>query len=569
MQVNNSVFYSAGFKKLLAVLCTALLTNASLAQDIGQITKQKPFEIHGAASAMVGYYASSGFNNTRKPYTYSIMAAPTISLYGIQIPFNFTFTEGSKSLKNPFAQFGINPYWKWIKVYAGWTNMKWSPTTLNGKTFLGIGVDINPSLFRFGAMYGRFNPAIKENLFGPAPQQPQYKRRGFGFKIGVGNEANYFDFIFLKAKDVAGSIPVPTDTLNQLDYNPMENAVFGIMSYQSFLKKKITWQLDGSISAITRNLNSQLLDLGTGFGTRFLKVVMPPRLSTSYAWAAHTNLSYKGEKLTLSFDYNRLQPEYQSMGLDYIMNDQEKITLVQSFPAAKKKVYVSLNEFFQRDDLNNRKAAKTNRAGLTAGVNFNPNQKFGIAINYSNYITFQQKGLKALNDSTKIMQLQQTVVVAPHYLIINTKMVHNITSALTYSRMDDLNKITSRYSKNSTINANLGYSLSVNKIALSFSPSFNVLYSKGSTFELLNVGPTLAVSKAFWKNKITTGVSFTFTAGRNNGAWNSKVLNNSISVGYRIDNHHSLKLMNYVMATFAATGDRREYKGDLTYTYSF
>lgn len=539
------------------------------AQDIGEITKQKPFEIHGAASATVGYYLSSGFNNTRKPYTYSIMAAPTISLYGIQIPFNFTFTEGSKSLKNPFAQFGINPYWKWIKVYAGWTNMKWSPTTLNGKTFLGIGVEINPSLFRFGAMYGRFNPAIKENLFGPAPQQPQYKRRGFGFKIGVGNEANYFDLIFLKAKDVAGSIPVPTDTLNQLDYNPMENAVFGIMSYQSFLKKKLTWQLDGSVSAITRNLNSQLLDLGTGIGTRFLKVVMPPRLSTSYAWAAHTNISYKGEKITLSFDYNRLQPEYQSMGLDYIMNDQEKISLVQSFPAAKKKVFVSLNEFFQRDDLNNRKAAKTNRTGLTAGVNVNPTQKFGMAINYTNYITFQQKGLKPINDSTKIFQLQQTVVFAPHYLIVNAKMVHNVNAALTYSRMDDLNKVTSKYSKNSTVNANLGYSLSVNKIALAVSPSFNVLYSKGTSFELLNVGPTIAVSKSFWKNKINTAVSFTFTAGRNNGQWNSKVLNNSISLGYRIDGHHSLKLTNYVMASFAATGDRREYKGDLTYSYSF
>ena len=281
------------FSVLYLVSCVSFLKS----QDLGNVTKANPFEIHGVASGSVGYYSTGSFNSSRKPYSYSIMLAPTLSVYGVQIPFNFTFTEGSKNVKNPFAQFGINPYYKWAKGYFVYTNMSWSPTTLNGKTFLGAGIEINPSLFRFGAFYGILNPAVKENLLGPNAQQPQFKRKGWGLKIGVGNENNYFDFIWLHGKDVSNSIPKPTDTLNQLNYTPAENAVFGIKSHQAFLKKKnLVWDLDAAASAYTRDNNSQLVDIGNGIGTKFLHVAIPPKLSTSYAWTAHTNITYKAEK---------------------------------------------------------------------------------------------------------------------------------------------------------------------------------------------------------------------------------------------------------------------------------
>jgi len=540
-----------------------------VAQDLEQIAKQKPFEIHGAVAASVGYYQSRGFNNTRKPYTYSIMAAPTISIYGVQIPFNFTFVEGSNSIKNPFAQFGVNPTWKWIKVYGGWTNMAWSPTTLNGKTFLGVGLELNPSLFRFGAMYGRFNPAIKENLLGPNPQQPQFKRRGFAIKLGVGNENNFFDFIFLKAKDVAGSISTISDSLNQLDYNASENAVFGIMSKQAMFKKKLVWLLDGSVSGFTRNLSSELLDIGTGLGTKALKVILPPRLSTGYAWTAHTNLTYKAETFTLGFDYSRVQPEFQSMGLDYILNDQQRFALLENFTLKKGKVGLAFGQFFQHDNLNNRKAAKTNRIGLTASVNLNPSQKFGIALAYNNFVVFQQKGLKPLNDSTKLFMLQQTITVSPKYTIINTKFVHNFYAAITYSRLDDMNKVTAAFTRNNTVNTTVGYAMSHLASNLSFAPAMNILYTKTPLFELLNAGPTVAISKTWWQGKITTSLSGTYTASRQNQLWNSQTINAAIGLGYRVNAHHNLQLNNTIMYTIFTQSTSNEFRGDLTYTYTF
>lgn len=546
-----------------------LLCTVVRAQDLEQIAKAKPFEIRGSASASVGYYKGVGFQSTRRPYSYSIMLAPTISVYGVQIPFNVTFTEGSRSINNPFAQFGVNPHWKWIKGYFGWTNMTWSPTTLSGKTFLGAGIEINPSLFRFGAMYGRFNPAIKENLLSKEIQQPQYKRKGWATRIGVGNSDNYVDFIFLAARDVNNSIPVPKDTLNQLTYTPAENVVFGIMSFQTFAKKKLTWQLDGAVSGYTRDTRSPFIDPGTGFGTKALKLIFPPHLSSSYAWTAHSNLTYKAELFTLGFDYNRVQPEYQSMGVDYILNDQQRITLNQTWLAGKKKWTFGFNEFYQHDNLNKRKAVQTHRAGLSSNINFQMNQSFGFSVAYNNFITAQTKGLKPVSDTTRIFQMQNTILFAPRYMIVSPQYIHNIYTSFTYSRLDDFNRFTAAYARNSTINVNVGYSLSVNAMALSFTPGFNVLYAENPTVKLLTLGPSVSLGKSFWKGKISTSLSLGFTASQQNSVWNNKVINNTVGVGYRIDTHHSLKFDNSIMYAMYVASTSQEYRGALTYTYSF
>lgn len=556
-------------KACITLLLLQLGQHIAQAQDLETIGKQKPFEIHGAVSLSGGYYKGIGFQNTRRPYSYSLMAAPTISIYGVQIPFNITFTEGSRSLANPFAQFGVNPYWKWIKGYLCWTNMNWTPTTLGGKTFLGVGLEINPSLFRFGGFWGRLNPAVKENLLGTEPIQPQYKRFGWGLKIGVGNEKNYFDFIWLYGKDKNTSIPSPIDTLNQLNYTPAQNAIIGFKNHQTFAKGKFTWDLDGAISAYTRNTNSQLLDIGNGFGTKFLRVAFPPRLSSSFAWSLHNNFTYKTDDLTLGFDYNRIEPEYQSMGVDYILNDQEKITLTQLFNTAKKKWNFSFNEFYQHDNLNKRKALRTHRSGLSANANWQMNQNFGATFSYNSFFMFQSKGLKQVNDSTKVAQLQNTFLVSPRYMILNTKMVHVIFLAATYTRLDDLNKYTAKYSNNNTINTNIGYTLSLIQSAFGFAPNLNIMYSKSPTFDILNITPNFTFTKSFWKGKINTSLMLGYTASRQNKLWNSHTFNNSIGMGYNITIHHSLKFNNSIMYTSRQLLPTQEYKGDLTYTYTF
>jgi len=335
------------------------------------------------------------------------------------------------------------------------------------------------------------------------------------------------------------------------------------------LRLKLVWQLDASLSGYTRNTASELLDIGTGLGTKVLKVIFPSRLSTGYAWTAHTKLTYKADNFSLGVNYNHIQPEFQSMGIDYIVNDQQRFALNQSFNLKKGKVALAFSQLYQHDNLNNRKAAKTNRAGLTASVSLNPSQKFGIAFAYNNFLVFQQKGLKEINDSTKLMMLQQTLTVSPRYTIVNSKFVHNIFLAITYARLDDVNKVTAQFTRNNTVSTSLGYAMSHLVSSLSFASSMNILYTKTPLFELLNVGPTLSISKTWWEGKITSSLSSTYTASRQNKLWNSQTINGTIGLGYRINGHHDLRFNNTLMYTVFTQSTSIEFRGDLTYTYTF
>jgi hypothetical protein len=252
-----------------------------------------------------------------------------------------------------------------------------------------------------------------------------------------------------------------------------------------------------------------------------------------------------------------------------MLNDVQKITMNQSFMAAKKKVTVGFAEFYQHDDLNKRKAVKTHRTGITTTIGLNINQHFGAAISWNNYNTFQTRGIKELNDSTKISQIQNTFVFAPYYLIYNEKLVHNITLAICYSRLDDLNKITATFARNSTVNTNIGYSITANKIGFTVSPSFNVLYAENPSMKLLSLGPTVAFGNMFMKGKISTNLSIGFITSRQNDVWTSKTVNNLIGFTYRVTKNHAIKVSNSISYTKYLTSSTHEYKGDVTYTYTF
>lgn len=552
--------------RVLIIVFLVGISFFSFSQDLSTIKSQKPIEIKGSLSIGTGYYSSYGFNTTRKPFSYSFIGSPVVSVYGVQIPFNITVSEGSKQVNNPFTQFGINPYYKWAKVYAGWTNMSWSPTSLNGKTFLGGGVEINPGLLRAGFMYGRLNPATKEDTLKPNSITPLYKRIGMGAKIGIGKANNFFDVIVFKGNDIKNSIPEPNDILNN---GPQENALVGIVSKQSFFKQKLVWDLDATVSATTRDINSDVVDIGTGPGSNALKNLITPRLSTSYAIAAHSALSYRFKNGMIGGDYSRIEPEYQSMGVDYILNDQEKYILKQSFTAMKKKLNFNFSEFYQYDNLNGRKAVKTSRTGFSSNVNLNLTQKFGINGGYNLFKIDQQDGLKRVSDSTKLSQVQHQVMLSPRYTIYNEKFMQSFFVSFTYQILKDNNTFTEKYANNTNSNINLGYVVSLNKIGLSISPMVSFLNTDLYMIKIRNVTPTINVNKTWLNGKLNTGTTFALTMTNQSTGNSSNAFVNNIQISYSIDQHHTLRFSNNIMRNNSSQASSGESRGELFYIFTF
>ena len=119
------------------------------------------------------------------------------------------------------------------------------------------------------------------------------------------------------------------------------------------------------------------------------------------------------------------------------------------------------------------------------------------------------------------------------------------------------------------MNINLGHSLAVTAIAFGFSPSINFLYSQTPVVKIFTVGPTVAFNKSFLKNKISASTSITFVASMLNSVWSSKTITNNIGFGYRVTKNHALKLSNSVMYSMNIANNTSEYKGTITYTYTF
>lgn len=66
--------------------------------------------VSGTIGLNTSFYNASGIFERQSPLSYGINANATITLYGISMPFSFTWYNNNKAgLTQPFNQFGIVP----------------------------------------------------------------------------------------------------------------------------------------------------------------------------------------------------------------------------------------------------------------------------------------------------------------------------------------------------------------------------------------------------------------------------------------------------------------------------
>src|SRR5437773_1800751 len=142
------------------VLSVFLSVNAVLAQDLGNLGEQKPFSLDGSITLSGTKYSVSGAPARRPPTSWTIVGTPTLSFYGISLPFNFILSDQESDFRQPFDQIGVSPNYKWATLHLGYNSLNYSKYTLAGITFLGVGVDLDPEPLRLSVMYGRFQRAV-------------------------------------------------------------------------------------------------------------------------------------------------------------------------------------------------------------------------------------------------------------------------------------------------------------------------------------------------------------------------------------------------------------------------
>lgn len=531
-------------------------------QDVENISNEEPVQFSGSASIHTGFYEMSGIAGRRQPYRYSLRFNPTLQLYGISFPFSLTLNKQGTRFSQPFNQFGMSPEYKWAELHLGYRRMSFSPFILKGQTFAGGGVELNPGKLRFGAFYGRLDQANRTRTGNIL--QPQYKRMAWGGKIGVGTEEEYLDLIFFRSRDQLNSLSGASDSLRQT-IPARENMVVGVSSRLNFFNDALSWKFDVAGSAYTRDIRQGKIDLEDEQVPAFLTNLYTPRTSSLFSWSGETSLTLNLDGFTVGGTYRRVNPDYRSLGVNYINDDVENITMNSSFSLWKNKISLSGRYGIQRNNLNDKQAARTNRNIGSVNLSFNPSSTFGFNMQYSNFNMDQQVVMQdtIMSDSLLVDQVNHNLSIFPRLTFVSENHVHNIVLAATYQKLQD-----ATYTGNEIVNYNLNYGLTFTKIGLTVNTGLNYNHMQRGSFVSERYGVSLSGRKSLLENKLSIRVSSTYNINQRNQN-QGYLTNSSIYLSYRIDGNQSISLNLSVVQSEMPSSDFIESRGNLGYNVSF
>ncbi len=554
---------------LFALWCTSA---KSKAQNLENITGQKPFKLSGSVSTQFQFYNVQGRPANRQPFMWYIHGNPVVSIYGITLPFSFVLSEQQRDFRQPFNRFGVSPYYKWAKIHLGYRNLTWSTYALAGHTITGAGFELSPGKFRIGFMTGRLLKAIEEQKVfnGEAVkyQTPAFRRVGTSVKLGYGDDKNYLDLILLKAKDDPNSLDsIPTNN----NITPGENLVLSAVTHQTFAKM---FFIDAEIarSIFTPDIRNAEQDSINDPFVKAFSFLIKERVGTSINTALRGAVGYTSKPFDLKLKYERVEPDFTSMGAYYFLTDLRKITVEPTVRLWKRKVVLGGSYGNQIDNLNQEKNARTERKIGSLLFNFMPVRQYTLNVNYSNYGLGQQSGIIELDTLTELSQNTKQIGITQNLNFQGKNLIHNILATYNYQKLKDANQNTSGYSEYESNILMMNYMLNYTPWQLSGGIGYTRTAFLLANKETLMTGPMVNLSKSFMKNKMNVALSFTTYQNKVDGILSSNITNLSFQAGLRPNKHHRFGAHFYINKSTAQDTNAISYnekKFDLNYAYTF
>jgi hypothetical protein len=279
---------------------------------------------------------------------------------------------------------------------------------------------------------------------------------------------------------------------------------------------------------------------------------MDHRTSTHAYKAFRADVNYQLKKNNIGIGYERIDPEYRTLGAYYFNNDYENITLQYARPFWHDKIDLALSWGVQRDDLDNNKEQSSKRFVGSANVNYTPNEKFNASLSYSSFQTYMniRSQFEYINgetpydnlDTLDFTQLSQNLSLSTLYNFYkNENKRQNINVNLSFQEAaDKQGDIIKPGALSQFYNMSTTYGLLLVPQAINFTASINTTYNHVGGEAFWIIGPTVGVRAKVFKKLMMTGVSASYNVSYNEGNAESKVLNLRGNVGYILLKKHSL-----------------------------
>jgi hypothetical protein len=509
-----------------------------LAQDIEAISKfdKNSVKVSGGLNFNTTGFLTDNKFSTRDPLSWFASGNINISAAGMSFPFTYSISNQSKNFSQPSNITALHPTYKWVKTHFGRTSMSFSPYTLSGINFSGVGLELTPKRITFKAMYGQLNKAIeydaqKINTFA-------FERWAYSFMVIYKLKKTTFTVISIKAKDKLNSVSLIPGSIS---IKAKDNLVTSF-GFQTTLFKRIDLNSEVSTSMLTNNVRNTESVMDDRWFTIFYPLISGNGTTSTYK-AYKGGISYQLKHAKFGFSYERIDPNYQTLGGLYFTNDLENFTFNPSLSLFKNKINLAFNTGLQRNNLDQQKASQTKRWVGSVNLNMQLIKGLTSTLSYSNFSAFTRNNplldpfsnQMVILDTCNVYQISENVSSNLTYgfgeknkqsigSTFTYQISSNVTGQLENAGAFGINASGNSKPFKSYVNTmNYNYSLAEKKVT--FGINLNSNYSVNEQMKNLFCGPSLSISKSFGANKPLVSGGLTYNRNYQNNVMSTNVFN--------------------------------------------
>ena len=519
-----------------SLLCIVLLVFcfSVRAQDLEQLGKKDMVKVGGGVGWNMSANMVDDQKQTRDPFTWVATGNLNFTVLGVSLPFTYSITNRNSSYTQPFNMTALHPSYKWFKSHIGITSMSFSPYTYGGLNFAGAGVEMTPKKWRIKAFGGRLKKAVEYDAVANNVNTVSYKRMGGALSVGYENKGYGATLIILKASDNPTSLQY---TSPNLQLYPMDNLVTSVQAKAPFLKF-FDLQVEYANSLLTRNV---LLTGNDNYNANFFERTTRGNSSTVSKNAYNGALNFRAKWCSVALKYERVDPDYMTLGALFFNNDLENYTIAPMFNLLNGKLTINANTGFQRNNLSKDKATQLKRWVGNISVSGQPFKNFTTSVNYSNFSTFSRRNPAAdpyynpLFDTMNVYQLSQSFTAMASYGFgtENKKTVtgnyvfsqsQNITGSLPDAAAFGFN-VSGMDEPANVHTAMAAFNVQFKQLEMGLSTTVNYNQTEVMDIRSEYIGPGINLQKKLWKKKLATNLGAIYNQQYTNGSLASHVMN--------------------------------------------
>lgn len=332
---------------------------------------------------------------------------------------------------------------------------------------------------------------------------------------------------------------------------PKENLVIGLNGKTNMFGNIISLHLEAAGSAFTRDLRATPLDLSKVKIPGFAKSIFKPRISSSFDYAVNSGLNFHLRSFSAKLGYKYIGPGYTSLGLPYLLNDQQKLSALTSFRISK--FNLNLNWYRINNNLLSQKRFTTVRNQYGASLS-------GLLTDFWNVslmTSILDMGNNSNNDTTKL-NFSNLVISANNSFSVKNSVLKNINIGYTFQGADNKSFINNgTKSVVHSVNLELGFGISKN---INANTSFGLVKSimNDTTNNTTQIYSASLQHRAL-NNKLVSSITFSASQLQRNTS-----LRTTLSSGYSLTDKDRISLTFSLMHYKASDLNRNNFTEIIT-----